>query len=605
MNQTISLNGVWDFVVDLDPKYHAATNYAHPEWQRRHWQKVPVPGVWNKYAERYDVFEGVGWFARTFALPDLGAGTTSLVRFGGVNYRCDVFMNGQVVGTHEGGYTEFLVDVSRHVRVGDNTIAVRVDNRALVTRLPPVLGYFNYGGIHRDVTLEIYPGPYVADLTCVAVPGDGGGELRVSGQVATASASPRAVRVRCAGVDGHARVAGDGRFELALTVPNVEPWSPDHPALYDVEVVLSDADVVCHVHKFETGFRTLRASGTTIELNGLPIDFRGICYLYDSPTYGLVMRPEQYEQDLALLRELGVNAIRSHFAFPREFLSACDRAGLMVWIEPPVYCIDPKLESCRTAFTDPAWRTLALTMLEEGIRQSKLHPSVCIYGVGNECNLGANGAEELIAALAARAKELDPSRLVSYACLYGLAGRIAEMVDVVGFNEYWGWYDVLAQEDPKLALSDTGAPPARSTTRPIDLGKLERMLADQAATYQRPVFLTEFGADSIPGYRSAASDLWSEDYHADVLRETFAIADRAPFIRGTFPFVFSDYRDPSKEINGYWNELNYKGVVSYARRPKAAFAALREEYTRRRDRLVGTVAASGWGTDAGCSTDER
>src|SRR5262245_48456972 len=242
MNQSVSLNGLWDFVVDLDPKYHAATNYAHPEWPRRHWQKVPVPGVWNKYAERYDIFEGVGWFARTFALPVLDAGTTCLVRFGAVNYRCEVFMNGQAVGTHEGGYTEFLVDVSRHVRVGDNTIAVRVDNRALVTRLPPVLGYFNYGGIHREVTLEIYPGPYIADLTCVAVPADGSGELRVSGRVAMASASSHAVRVRCGGVDGHARVAGDGRFELALTVPDVEPWSPDHPALYDVGVVLSDAD---------------------------------------------------------------------------------------------------------------------------------------------------------------------------------------------------------------------------------------------------------------------------------------------------------------------------------------------------------------------------
>jgi beta-glucuronidase len=584
MNQTISLNGLWDFVVDLDPKYHAAANYAHPDWDRRHWRKELVPGVWNKYAERYDIFEGVGWFARTFHLPALTEGTTCLARFAAVNYLCDVFVNGQPIGSHEGGYTEFVLDVSRFVHEGDNTIALRVDNRALITKLPPVLGYFNYGGIHRDVSLEIYPGAYLADLGCNADYRNETGTLNLSGRVAAGAGTGCRVEVSCNGISASTDVAASGEFALAITVPDAKPWSPDHPALYNVQVTLRQDGAVSDVREFETGFRTLRAVDNRIELNDTPIDFRGICYLYDSPTYGLVMHREQYELDLALLRELGVNAIRSHFAFPHDFLTACDRAGLMVWIEPPVYCIDPKLESCRTAFTDPAWRSLALTMLEEGIRQSKLHPSVCIYGIGNECNLGAPGADELIATLATRAKELDPSRLISYACLYGLAGRIAEMVDVVGFNEYWGWYDVLAHEDPKLALSDTGAPPERSATRAIDLRKLETMLSEQAAILRRPVFLTEFGADSIPGYRSAASELWSEDYHADVLRETFAIVDRMPFICGTFPFVFADYRDPSKEINAYWDELNYKGVVSYARRPKAAFATLREEYANRRSK---------------------
>jgi beta-galactosidase/beta-glucuronidase len=114
------------------------------------------------------------------------------------------------------------------------------------------------------------------------------------------------------------------------------------------------------------------------------------------------MRPEQYEVDLELLREMGVNAIRSHFPFPHDFLAACDRAGIMVWIEPPVYCIDPKLDACRHAFTDPAWRALALKMIEEMVEQSRLHPSVCLYGIGNECQVEAPGAMDFF-----RTKEID------------------------------------------------------------------------------------------------------------------------------------------------------------------------------------------------------
>lgn len=575
MNTRISLNGLWDFVVDLDPKYHAERNYAQPQWNRRHWLKVPVPGVWNKYAERYDLFEGVGWFAREFTLPDLAPGATCLLRFGGVNYLCEVFVNGKLAGTHEGGYTEFTLDVSHLVHTGQNVIAVRVDNRSLNMKLPAILGYFNYGGIHRDVTLEVYSGAYLADITYEAFPSANGGVLRLSGRVAKAGGADYQVVVSCAGSSQRTTVAPDGQFSLELTVPDVVPWSPDSPALYPARVSLEQAGQIEHACEFAVGFRKIVANGTHLELNGNPIHFCGICYVYDSPAFGGVMRPEQYELDLELFQELKVNAIRSHFPLPHDFLSACDRAGIMVWVEIPVYCIDMRLEHCRSAFKDPSWLKLALSMLDEMIQQSKLHPSVCIYSIGNECQVDAPGAHEFFHRLSARARELDPTRLISYACLYGLVGNIAELVDVVGFNEYWGWYDIITQDE---VAADEFAP-ARQRT--INLDKLEQLL-QQAAAYEKPVFLTEFGADSIPGYRSGTLELWSEDYHAQLLRETLAIAERYPFVCGTFPFVFADYRDPSKEINAYWDELNYKGVVSYKRQKKLPFAVLQEAYARRR-----------------------
>lgn len=577
MNTSLDLNGLWDFVVDLDPRYHTKPYYALPGWNRRHWSKVPVPGVWNQYSERYDLFEGVGWFVREFDLPPLPEGATCVLRFGGVNYRCDVYLNGELAGTHEGGYTAFALDVSHLIRHGLNVLAVRVDNRSHQMRLPPLLGYFNYGGIHRDVTLEIYPGAYLAELSYEAYPYKQGGVLRLFGRVAKAEGGSCLVEVSCAGYTQQVTVAPDGRFQLEWTLREVIPWSPETPMLYPLQLSVQRAGRTEYQHEFTVGFRRVAVNGTKIELNGKPLRFRGICYVYDSPAYGLVMHPQQYEQDIRLLQELGVNAIRSHFPLSEGFLHACDRAGIMVWLEIPTYCIDTRLPHCRHAFTDPSLLQLALNMLEEMIRQSRLHPSVCIYGIGNECELDAPGAADFFRQLATRARELDPTRLLSYACLYlfGVPDYLVQLVDVVGLNEYWGWYDQVMDDDLPLE-----APPAFEP-RTVDLHALQQLLEELTASCQKPILLTEFGADSVPGYRSANRDLWSEDYHALLLRETIALAERYPFVCGTFPFTFCDYRDPSKLVSAHWKGFNYKGVVTYERRKKLPFEALQEMYTRR------------------------
>lgn len=576
MNSSLSLNGLWDFVVDLDPRYHTKPYYALPDWNRRHWKKVPVPGVWNKYAERLELYEGVGWFAREFSLPALPEGTTCLLRFGGVNYLCEIYLNGEPVGTHEGGYTEFTLDVSHLVQPGRNVLAVRVDNRSLLMRLPPLLGYFNYGGIHRDVTLEIYPGAYLSDLGYEARPSAEGGIVRLYGRVEKADGGHCQVIVACAGQSQRTTVAADGQFKLEWTIPDIVPWSPEKPALYPAHLSIERAGKVEYQREFTIGFRHIATNGTRIELNGQPIRFRGICYVYDSPAYGLVMHPEQYEADLQLLRELGINAIRSHFPFSEEFLNACDRMGFMVWVEIPTYCLDTRLPHCRYAFSDPSLLQLALSMLEEMVRQSRLHPSVCIYGIGNECDINVPDAPEFFRQLANRARGLDPTRLLSYACLYltGIPDYLIDLVDVVGLNEYWGWYDQVMEDDLPREI----APSPQPTT--VELSPLRQLLDMLSSSCPKPILLTEFGADSIPGYRSTNRDFWSEDYHAHLLRETIALVERYPFVCGTFPFTFCDYRDPSKLVGAYWNGLNYKGVVTYERRKKAAFEALREMYKR-------------------------
>ncbi len=560
MKGIIDLNGVWDFIADLDPKYHTLNSYPSPAWNRSNWEKAVVPGVWNLFQEKYSIYEGVCWYAKEFDYAGETGSATALLRFGGVNYKCDIFLNGEKAGEHEGGYTAFTVDVSRLLKKGKNCLVVRVDNRALIMKLPEVIGWFNYGGIHRDVSLEIYVGPYFSDLFAY---GSHDGTLSVKGSVNVKGFSGARVEITC-GQTSKIIEAVDGAFEASFKVPGVKQWSPAEPNLYPVNVSLVSEGKIHDEKTLHAGFRSIAAEGTDIFLNGEKTFLKGICYLYDSPEYGLVMKKEQYLKDLALMKELGVNIIRSHFQFSDELLSECDRQGFMVWTEVPIYCVAPKKDAANTVFSDETYNKLALTMIEELVDQAKNHPSVVIYSIGNECTVENPEAKKFFKAVADRAREKDNTRLLSYAALYGTVGPLTEIVDVIGVNEYWGWYDIIGLEKKPDA---------------INLEKLENKLKELTENQKNLLVISEFAADAVPGFTSKSHELWSEDYYSEFLEKSFEVFKKYP-VCGTFPFLFNDYKDPSKYINKYWDGMNYKGVVSYGRKPKKPFYTLKSIYRK-------------------------
>ena len=585
----MSLNGEWDFVADLDPKYHhdprvyPAPAFADPAADRRHWLKAPVPGVWQKYAERYEIFEGVCWFAREFEVDSPLDGAAARLRFGAVNYLCRIFLNGEELGGHEGGYTEFVVDAAKALRRGANHIAVMVDNRATSIKWPPVLGYFNYGGIHRDVALEIVRGPALDDVNAIGLPAERGGLLTVGGRVLQ-GAPGASVTVACQGVEARAPVDADGGFRCRLEIPGAEPWSPESPRLYPAVVTLQRGEKALDCVELSCGFRKIETKDGRVHLNGKPIRLKGVCCVYDSPRHGLVMADDQVAADVALMKELGANAVRCHYPMDRRFYDACDRAGLLVWIEPPVYCLHPRDDDRNTPFSDPACSALAEQMIVEMIRSARNHPSVAIYGLGNECNTNNPDAGPFFRRLAERLRREDGTRLVSYAAIYGNVGPLAEIVDVLGVNSYWGWYDKIFVRKATAPDEDNSRNGPDAGVEPIDLTPMRKMLDEVLATTcgRTALLLTEVGADALAGLRCRKRRLWSEDYQADLLREVLALAEDYPAIAGTFPFCFCDYRDPSKVVGEYWNELNLKGLVSYDRRKKLAFNALQACYGAKR-----------------------
>ncbi|HOF89929.1 MAG TPA: beta galactosidase jelly roll domain-containing protein, partial [Armatimonadota bacterium] len=243
MRIPVDLTGTWDFIADLDPTYHARHGGFHrPDANRRHWQPVPVPGVWQLYGERYAIFEGVCWFAREFTAPDVPADSRAELRFGAVNYLAHVYLNGEHVGSHEGGYTAFALDVTGKVRPGVNHLAVQVDNRATTIKWPPCLGYFNYGGIHRAVCLDIIVGMSLAEVALTAVPDEHGWVLAVTGRV---SAPHPGSIIRISKGDGlswEACIGADGAVAARVPVRETPAWSPEQPHLEPVAVELLNAD---------------------------------------------------------------------------------------------------------------------------------------------------------------------------------------------------------------------------------------------------------------------------------------------------------------------------------------------------------------------------
>ncbi len=565
---TLDLNGVWAFSVDLDPEYHTGQDYSRPT-SLRHWERVPVPGCWNRYAESYDLYEGVAWFVREFSVPDLAAEPVATLLFGAVNYLADVYLNGRHIGHHEGGYTAFEVDATPALRTGPNRLAVRVDNRHLRIRLPAVLGWYNYGGIHRSVSLHVTRKARLESVRVSAEPSVEGAAGRLHVHASRPDVGLRTEIRDPKGQTVWTHTSRGGTWDLEFSLPHAEVWSPESPVLHSLAVSLLEGDEELDRRECRFGVRLLRADGQRLLLNGNPVHLRGICYLYDHPSCGVAYDPHVARADLDDLQALGVNCLRSHFPLPEPFLDECDRRGIMLWLEVPIYCVRPSTDQCDTIFADGDVQALARQMVREMVEQAHNHPSVVIWSVGNECNTDHPESVAFFRNCVEQVRALDRDRLISYAALYGGVGQMTEMVDIVSLNEYWGWYDRISLDGSREA----GPLPEF----PLQLPQLEGCLAEKSAL-GKPLLLSEFGADAEPGFLSATGELWSEQYQAELIARQLAIAAAYPAVCGTFPFLYNDYRDPSKPVGHYWRGTNLKGIVSYSREHKLAWERLRQAY---------------------------
>jgi len=430
------------------------------------WARVTVPSCNNARGSSMEGYQGVAWYKRSLMVPPglLEPGRRVRLVFHGVNYVADVWVNGAYVGYHEGGFTPFIFDVTELLRGGLNWVLVRVDNvpwdspdSRYVTVPYKRCDWWNYGGIYRDVYLEIVNSTYIArlDLTPRAweglwnltvrsvVAGRAGGEVELEVYVYPAGASgldwearPQAAQPDVV-AHGKTRLDGDRDLrvvEMVFQGLTAREWSPEEPNLYVAHARLRvNGSVVDEVYE-QFGFREVRAAGGKILLNGKPVFLKGVSRHEDYPSTGRTAKPSAIYQDLQAAKEVGANFLRTaHYPnHPLTYVYA-DRLGLAVWEEIPVYWFD--CEALRLA----AERGVARQMLLEMIYRDYNRPSIIIWSLANECGC-RDERVALLRSLAEAARSVDPTRLLTQAIAWdpGDDTTVKAGLDVLAVNMYFG-----------------------------------------------------------------------------------------------------------------------------------------------------------------------
>jgi beta-glucuronidase len=328
---------------------------------------------------------------------------------------------------------------------------------------------------------------------------------------------------------------------------NVEPWSFETPKLYDVEIA-GETDSV----RDRIGFRTLETRGADILVNGKPVFLRGISLHEQAPLReGRAFSVEDARTLLGWARDLGANFVRlAHYPHNEHMVRLADEMGLMLWAEIPVYWT--------IQWTNPATLDNAKRQLSEMIERDKNRASVVIWSVGNETPPGS-ARLAFMSELVHVARQLDPSRLVSAALERGGADPNVQTIDdplgaeldVLGCNEYLGWYDG-SPERPDAVTWQT--------------------------RYDKPLIMTEFGADALAGLHGDALTRWTEEYQASVYAHQVRMLERIPFLRGMTPWILADFRSPRRPLPGIQDYWNRKGLISNRGEKKQAFYVLKKFY---------------------------
>jgi Beta-galactosidase/beta-glucuronidase len=524
------------------------------------WELAPVPSAFDALPDHAGK-RGAAAYRTRFTVP---AGRAALLEFGAVSMWCRVFVDGVALKDHACGYAPFTVEVPPAASE-ERELIVLVDNRYDFERVPMHEEYFDfyqYGGIIRPVTMRVLPaeGGHIDHVQTLVAEGYSEGRFRA--KVWLRGAGERVtLRTR---VDGEAeRVHADvpvknGVAELDLVAADKRPWSPESPVLHTLSVTLGNGDA----RTVRFGLRHIEARKGAIWLNGEKLVIKGYNRHEWHPSGGPATSPLQMFTDLKLLKDLGCNFVRgSHYPQDQRFLDLCDELGLLVWEENLGWGQREK------TFRSAKWHADHRAALRAMVRASANHPSIVMWGFLNEAGTDSDYVREAFEETVATLRALDPSRLVTYATMFPLADKYYHLADVISLNIYPGWYGCEGVEKPLELI----APFMRKCFEHID----------RAGFSDKPVIISEIGAEGLYGWRDAHNDFFTETHQATYIRTACEEALGNPRCSGIALWHFADVRTYS----GGWSlkrprTFNNKGTLDEYRRPKEAYAVVREIFRR-------------------------
>ena len=453
--------------------------------------------------------------------------------------------------TTRAAFTPFDCEVTTALKEGQNSAVINVDNTRIADGVPTLnTDWWNYGGLTRAVSLVTVPERFIDDYDLHLSRTD---RKTIEGYVHVEHGSPgEKIHIRIADlkIDTDVVIDASGRAAVILAPQGLQLWSPEAPKLYKV-VFSSGAGSETDTLTDDMGFRTIETQGSKLLLNGKPIFLRGVCIHAEAP--GRTGRAYS-EQDAGTLlgwaKDLGVNFVRlAHYPHDEHMTRMADKMGILVWSEIPTYWA---LE-----FDNPAVLAKAEQQLHEEQRRDRNKASVILWSVANETpNTPARTL--FLSTLASKAREYDPSRLVTAALLVrGSANSkiiddpLGKALDVIGANEYIGWYEKTAEDALTTIWQDA---------------------------YDKPLIMSEFGGDARAGLHGGDHDRWTEEYQANIFRNQIVMLNKIPQLRGTTPWLLMDFRSPVRKRPGIQDDFNRKGLIAPDGTKKKAFYVMQKAY---------------------------
>jgi beta-glucuronidase len=565
-----SLDGDWHYLVDQSPgralyKANGEINdssYAlnsHPNIVGEHNEEydfstaptLKVPGDWNTQVPQLFNYEGVVWYQRDFNA-DSKPGTRTFLHIGAANYRSHVWVNQKRVCDHEGGYTPFDCEVTDVIHNGSNFVVIAVDATRLVDGIPSVgFDWFNYGGLTRDVFLVNVPAAFIDDYDVHLAHGPrfDPENTEVTGYVHVLGAPPGVsvtVDIPEAGARVTAKTGADGNAPFSVKASKLTLWSPDSPKLYNVILTSGDDKLTDNI-----GFRDVRVDGTRILLNGKAIFLQGVNMHAENPIRGgRTSSDEDVATTFSYLKDMNANFVRlAHYPHDERMERTADRQGIMIWSEIPNWQ--------HISFDKPEVYAKAVVMLKEMIRRDRNKASVILWSVSNETPNNPTRTR-FLTGLANQARALDQTRLITSAILGPKPNGLERVVDdplcnaldVIGQNEYIGWYESKPEEADNIIWKFP----------------------------QKPVLMSEFGAEAKFGNHGAINQRWTEEQQVNVFQHQFVMFNKIPQLRGTIPWVLTDFRSPTRNIPKLQDGYNRKGLISERGEKKQAFRLFQKAY---------------------------
>ena len=581
-----NLDGVWHFRADFSPSRNAGFEeewWTKPLVSTGEIIKMPVPSSFNDISQDAKLRDFVGWvwYERNFWVPNLWLDSKQrmFLLFESAHYNTVVWVNGKEVMTHEGGHLPFQAEVGDQLVKGKpNRVTVAVNNTLTPNtlpcgsveymsgpRYPP--GYFvqnlqfdftNYAGIDRPVKLYSTPMTYIDDITVHSTLNDDGSanvdvDIHISG---SSTKTGFVLTLGEASMSGNVSSNGNASVTLKLTNPNLWwPWtmSNNSGTLYPLQVNITEDGANIDDYRLAVGIRTVKVTDTEFLINGKPFYFHGVGKHEDADVRGRGFDYPLTLKDINLMKWMGVNAFRtSVYPYAEELLELCDQEGIVVISETPAVGLGEQSLVNKTL-------QLHLEMMTELFQRDKNRPSVVMWSLANEPDSSIKKAEPYFETLTNRARELDPTRPITFNTDHDFSNDVvAQYVDVISLNRYYGWY------------SDSGHPEVVPYQLSYDLDNWYQVR-------KKPIMISEYGAGTIDGFHKDPSTMFTEDYQVDLLTAYFPILDkyRKTFLVGELVWTFADFQtdQSSRRVDG-----NKKGLFTRQRQPKEAAKVVRQRY---------------------------